>query len=159
MSDKSKGKLYEMCVRGNDYREDYDLEMFGEDVTAILKPIPDDDFLPIASFLKDHLDMDEDEAVERVEDAKEEVDDVDEESIDISKMDSEFVNIMQKGAKLAITGSYNDDGEEVEYTDDEAEEMVEMMVGGYSVELGGKALEISGNVRDVKKFPGARGSQ
>lgn len=159
MSDKSEGKLYEMCVRGDDYTEDHEFEMYGEDVTAIISPIVDEDFLPIASFLQDHLDMDEDEAVERVEDAKEEAEERDEDSVDISKMDKEFVRAMQNAAKLAIVGSYDDDGNEVEYDENEAEEMVSMMRGGYSVEIGGKALEISGNVRDAKKFPGARGGQ
>ncbi|WP_330630660.1 hypothetical protein [Halocatena halophila] len=159
MSDKPKGKLYEMCVRGDDYTEDYDFEMFGEEIAVIMSPIVDNEFLPIASFLKGHLDMDEEEAVERVEEAKEEAEERGDDTVDVSNMDKEFVEAMQDAAKLGIVGSYDDDGNMVEYTEDDAEKMVSMMRGGYSVELGGKALEISGNVRDVKKFPGSRGSQ
>ncbi|WP_264822310.1 hypothetical protein [Halocatena marina] len=156
MSDKPKGTLYEMCVRGDDYREEYEFEMFGEEITALMKPIKDKKFLPLTAYLKEHLDIDEEEAVEKVEEAKEESDG---ETIDISKMDEDFVTSIQNAAVYGIAGSVEDDGEIIEYTEDEARKMVDKMIGGYSVELGGKALEISGNVRDVKKFPGSRGGQ
>mgnify|MGYP006280912541 CR=1 FL=1 len=153
-----KGKLHEMAVRGRDYRDEYDFEMMGEEVTALLSPLPDKKFLPISAFLKDHLDMDEEEAVERVEEAKEEAEENGDGSIDISKMDKEFVAALQRAATFGIRGSYDDDGELVEYNEKEAGTIVEMMVGGYSVELGGKVLEISGDVRDATEFRGSRGS-
>ena len=156
-SNKSESKLYEMCVRGHKYRENYDFEMMGEDITASLGPAKDEQFLPIAAFLKDHLDMDEEDAVDAVEEAKEEAGE--DESIDISKMDTEFVGAMQQAAIVGLKGSYSESGELIEHTEEEAEEMVNMMVGGYSVEIGGKVLELSGNVRDVEKFPGSRGGQ
>ncbi|UBF22607.1 tail assembly chaperone [Halorubrum tailed virus 25] len=153
-----KGKLQEMAIRGRDYRDEYEFEMMGEDVTALLSPLPDKKFLPISAFLKAHLDMDEEEAVEKVEEAKEEAKENGEDSIDISKMDKEFVAALQRAAIFGIKGSYDDDGEVVEYDEEEARAMVEMMVGGYSVELGGKVLEISGDVRDATEFRGSRGS-
>ena len=156
-STKSESKLYEMCLRGRDYRENYDFEMFGEEVTAVLAPLPDKKFLPVAGFLKEHLDMDEEDAVDAVEEAKEEAGD--DESIDISEMDKEFVAAMQRAAVGGLKESLSADGDVVEHTEEEAEKMVGMMVGGYSVELGGKVLELSGDVRDVEKFPGSRGSQ
>ncbi|WP_281193728.1 hypothetical protein [Halorubrum sp. F4] len=158
-SDKPVSKLFEMCVRGDSYREDYDFEMFGEDVTAVLRPMKDEEFLPIAAFLKAHLDMDEEEAIDAVEAAKEEAEEAGEDSIDISQMDAEFVVAMQKAAVNALVGSYDGDGDFIEHDRDEAEKMVSMMVGGYSVELGGKALEIAGDVRDATKFRGSRGGQ
>ena len=148
----------DMCVRGRDYREDYDFEMMGEDVTASLAPLADEKFLPIAAFLKEHLGMDEEEAVEAVEDAKEEAEEAGEDSIDISKMDTEFVVTLQRAAIHGIKGSYDDEGNLIEHDEDEACRMVKMLVGGYSVELGGKVLEISGDVRDATKFRGSRGS-
>lgn len=158
MSDKPTSKLMDMCIRGRDYREDYEFEMMGEDVTAALAPLPDEQFLPIAGFLKEHLGMDEEEAVEAVEEAKEEAEEAGEDSIDITKMDAEFVVSMQRAAIKGLKGSYSDDGEYIEHTEEEAEQMVKMMVGGYSVEIGGKVLEISGDVRDATKFRGSRGS-
>lgn len=150
-----KGKLYDMAVRGRDYREDYDLEMMGEEVTAVLSPLADEHFLPISAFLKSHLDMDEEEAVEAVEEAKEESEG---DGIDISKMDTEFVVTLQKAAIHGIKGSYDEDGDLVEYDEEDARSMVKMLVGGYSVELGGKVLELSGDVRDATEFRGSRGS-
>jgi len=158
-SDKPVSKVFEMCVRGDSYREDYEFEMFGEEVTAVLRPMNDEEFLPIAGFLKAHLDMDEEEAIDTVEAAKEEAEEAGEDSIDISQMDEAFVAALQKAAINALVGSYGEDGELVEHDREEAEEMVSMMVGGYSVELGGKALEIAGDVRDATKFRGSRGGQ
>lgn len=155
-SNKPQSKLYEMCVRGHEYRDDYDFEMLGESVTASLGPLKDEQFLPIAGFLKEHLGMDEEDAVDTVEEAKEEADG---DSIDISNMDEAFVAAMQRAAIGGLKGSYSEDGELVDHDEDEATKMVEMMVGGYSVELGGKVLELSGDVRDVEKFPGSRGGQ
>ena len=88
-SNKSESKLYEMCVRGHKYREDYEFKMLGEDVVASLAPLKDEKFLPVAAFLKEHLGMDEEEAVEAVEEAKEEADAEGEDTIDISRMDGE----------------------------------------------------------------------
>lgn len=156
--EKSRGKLFDMAVRGHNYREEYELEMFGEDVIASLAPLKDKKFLPLAAFLKEHLGMDEDEAVEAIEEAKEEAEEAGEDTIDISKMDLEFVAAMQRAAIAGLKGSYTDDGELYEYTEAEAEQAVDMMVGGYSVEIGGKVLELSGDVRDATNFRGSRGS-
>jgi hypothetical protein len=147
-----------MAVFGSEYRDEYELEMFGEDVIAVLAPLEDKKFIPIASFLKEHLGMDEDEAVEAVEEAKDEAEEAGEDTIDISDMDEAFVAAMQRAAIAGIKGSYEDDGEAVEYTEEEATHMVNVMVGGYSVEIGGKVLELSGDVRDATKFRGTRGS-
>jgi hypothetical protein len=84
---------------------------------------------------------------------------MDEDSIDISQMDEAFVAAMQKAAINALVGSYDSEGDLIDHDRQEAEQMVEMMVGGYSVELGGKALEIAGDVRDATKFRGSRGGQ
>jgi hypothetical protein len=148
-----------MCVRGDRYREDYEFEMLGETVTASLKPMKDDKFLPIAAFLKAHLDMDEEDAIDAVEAAKEEAEEAGEDSIDISKMDTEFVVAMQKAAINSLVGSYDDEGNFYDHDEEEATKMIGMMVGGYSVELGGKSLEIAGDVRDATKFRGSRGGQ
>jgi hypothetical protein len=156
--EKPRSKLQEMCIRGAKFREDYDFEMFGEEVTAVLAPLPDQKFLPIAAFLKDHLGMDEDEAVEAIEDAKAEAEEAGEDTIDISKMDTEFVVTVQQAAIQGLKGSRDEDGDVIDHTEDEAREMVEMMVGGFSVEIGGKVLELSGDVRDATKFRGSRGS-
>jgi hypothetical protein len=165
MSDKKQSKLYEMAVRGTEFEDEYEFELYGEPVTAIIKPLVDDEFLPIAAFLSEHLDVDEDnieegeavsEAVEKVEEASDEDSDS---PVDVSQLDEEFVGAMQEAAILGLHGSYDEDGNKVEHTDEEVEFIVtEALMGGYSVELGSKVLEISGDVREAEKFRGTRGS-
>jgi hypothetical protein len=163
MSEKKQSKLYEMAVRGTEFEDEYEFELYGEPVTAVIKPLVDDEFLPIAAFLTEHLDVDED-TIEEGKAVSEAVDKVEEESegdepVDISQLDEEFVKWMQNAAKLGLHASYDEDGNKVEHTDEEIEFIVdEALMGGYSVELGSKVLEISGDVRDAEKFRGARGS-
>jgi hypothetical protein len=151
-----------MVVRGTNFRDDYDFELYGEEVTAILQPLVDDEFLPLAAFLSEHFDLeedvDQDEAVSEAIDKVEEAEESEDEPIDISKLDEEFVAIMQEAAVLGLYGGYDNDGEPVEYSEEESEEIVKSMMGGYSVELGGRVLELSGDVRDAEKFRGGRGS-
>jgi hypothetical protein len=163
-SERSQSKLHEMVVRGTNFKEDFELELYGEEVTVILQPLVDDEFLPIAAYLSEHLDFDEEvdgdeavsESIEKIEEAKEAA--PEEENIDMSKLDEEFVAVMQEAAKYGIWGGYDDDGEPVEHDEEEIEFIVENLMGGTSVELGGRVLEISGDVRDAEKFRGGRGS-
>lgn len=161
-SDKSRSKLTEMVVRGKNYREDEEIELFGEDVRVVLRPLVDDDFLPISAFLANHLDMDMEEADDAVSEAIDEVEEAREEGetdeVDVGKLDEEFVAAMQRAARLGIAGSYSEDGEKLEHSQEETDFIVDNMVGGASVEIGGRVLELSGDVRDAEKFPGARGS-
>lgn len=165
MSDnnRSQSKLQEMVIRGKEYREDYDFEMFGEEVTGVIRPLPDEEFLPLAAFLADHFDVDTDELDEEelAERANEEIEEArDEEGdVDMSKLDKEFVATLQQAAILGLEGAYDDNGEYVDHTKDEVKEMVTAMVGGYSVELGGEVLDLSGNIRDAERFRGSWGRQ
>lgn len=163
-SERSQSRLMEMVIRGTNFKDDYDFELYGEDVTAIMKPLVDDEFLPIAAMLAEKFDMEDEEldkaeavseAVDKVEEAKDEDADA---PIDISQLDEEFVALMQEAARLGLYGGYDNDGNEVEFDDDEIDYMISEMMGGYSVELGSQVLEISGDVRDADKFRGGRGS-
>lgn len=161
MSDKNITELKEMAVRGTDFRDDYEFEMYGEPVKAVIKPLVDNEYLPIAGKLASHLDIEEDqiESGETVEEALDEVEEAKEDGeIDMSQLDQEFVDTMQMAAIWGLHGSYDEDGEIIEYTEDECEEIVYSMLGGYSVELGSRVLEVSGDVRDANRFRGSRGS-
>lgn len=150
-----------MVVRGTEFEDEYDFELYGEEVTAVIKPLVDDDFLPIAALLAEKLDVEEEE-IKQEEAVSEAIDTVDEaaeeEGVDVSELDQEFVSVMQEAARLGLHASYNSEGEKVEHTDEEIEFMISEMRGGYSVELGSRVLEISGDVRDAEKFRGGRGS-
>lgn len=160
-SERSQSKLHEMVVRGTNFKEDFEFELYGEEITVILQPLVDDEFLPIAAYLATEMDFDEQieadeavsESIDKIEDAKGE----DEETIDISELDEDFVAVMQEAAKYGIWGGYDEDGEPVEHDEEEVDYIVENMMGGASVELGGRVLEISGDVRDAEKFRGGRG--
>ena len=143
MNEKPDSKLYEMVVRGKNYRETFSLEMFGEEVEVIIRPLMDKEFLPITAKLQEKFDLDEEEAIKEIEDAKEEGED---DFVDASAFDDEFVELMGRAASLGICA------EDMGHTDEEVEWMIENMVGGYSLEIGGAVLELSGNIIEAEKF-------
>lgn len=164
-TERSRSKLTEMAVRGSNYREDMEIELYGEPVEIKLRPLVDDEFLPIAAFLADHFDVDvDDEDFDTDEAVSEAIDEVDEaeaaedSGVDVSQFDEEFVDIMQTAAVLGIAGSYDDEGNFVEHSTEHNKEVVGQLMGGYSLEIAQKVLEVSGDIRDADKFRGTRGS-
>jgi hypothetical protein len=162
MSDKSLTELKEMAIRGSDYRDEYEFEMHGEPVKVVIRPLVDNEFLPILGSIAEKLDIDEEKVknAEAVDEVVEEVEDAEgEDGIEMEEFDAEIVDMLQKAAVLGVVGSYDGDGDVVEYDREEKEEIIyDMMIGGYSVELGSRILELSGDVRDAEKFRGGRGS-
>lgn len=159
-SERSRSTLQDLVIRGTKYREDYEFELYGEETTAIIRPLADEHFLPIAAGLADIMDMDVEDQEERDEAVSEAIDEVDESEegdIDISKLDEDFVELLQSAAILGLTGGYDEDGNEIEYDEEEKRDIIEGMMGAYSVEIGGRVLELSGDVRDAEKFRGGRG--
>jgi len=159
---ESISTLKEMAIRGKEYKEDSTFEMYGEEVTAIIQPLPDGEFIPLTALLMSYLDIESDD-IERDEVVEKAVDEVEaaevEDGVDMSQLDDEFVDAMQRAAIKGLYGGYDSSGDEVEYSDEEAEEIVrEGMLGGLSVELGRDVLELSGSMRDAEKFPTGRGS-
>jgi hypothetical protein len=90
--------------------------------------------------------MDAEEAKERIEEERESGED---ESIDASNFDREFVAIMQEAAAKGVDTTQGDaeglDEEEVLKT-------IQMLMGGKSIELAERVLDISSNAEDAKKF-------
>lgn len=149
-------ELYEMAVRGREYRKEDTIEMFGTEVSVVLRPLEDREFLPKTAALRAHLDVeDQDEVPDAARDKIEDEKDPETGEIDVSKLDEDFVGILQDSAAMGIVGGDEDGDMDQEMID----EMVYGMVGGYSVELGSRVLELAGSVRDVEEFPGARGGQ
>lgn len=144
-SEKSASKLYEMTVKGRNYRETETVQYFGEEVDVVLRPLVDDEFLPITAAMQDMMGIDEEEALEQIEEAKDEAEGQ-EELMDMSHLDEEFVHLMQTAARLGICG------DDMGHTQDEVDFMVDNMVGGLSVEIGGLVLDVSGDVEEAEKF-------
>ena len=92
-------KLREMALRGDEYRECIeDFTYYGLSGDLYVRPLTDPEFLPIAAFLEDRLDIDADEAQEMLEEEK----DVEEGEIDPTQFDEEFVYIMAQAAVKGI---------------------------------------------------------
>lgn len=151
-SNVNVSKLREMAIRGRDYRETIDFEYYDMEGELYVRPLTDEEFLPIAAFLEDRLDMDAEDAQEALEEEKDEVDD----SIDPSQFDEEFVEIMHEAAKLGIdTEQGIAEGED----DEGVEEIVKMLQGGKSLVIAEKVLEISSDAEDAEAFRRDGGSQ
>lgn len=150
MSDESENtnvnvsKLRELAVRGKNYREDFEVEYYGESATFALRPLVDIEFLPIAAFLEDKLGLDAEEAQEMVEEEREENDG----NIDPSNFDEEFVEIMQSAAIRGLTSGPDAPDEE----SDEVREQVESLQGGKSLEIAERVLDISSDAESAKSF-------
>lgn len=148
MSDKSENinvsKLRELAIRGKDYREDHEVEYYGESAVFALRPLVDIEFLPIAAFLEDKLGLDADEAQEMVEEEREE----NEGNIDPSNFDREFVEIMQQAAIYGLTSGPECDEAERE----EVRTQVESLQGGKSLEIAERVLDISSDAESAKSF-------
>lgn len=163
MTDKSIGKLREMAKRGRMYREVKEIDLFGETVEYEVRPLVDDEFLPLSAHMADHLGVEDedikggdtvDEALDEIDDARDEED----ADIDVGKLDDEFVGIIQKAAALGLTADFAEDGSKRELSQEDAEEFIGGLVGGYSLEIGYEVLDLAGNIRDAEKFRGGRGS-
>ncbi|AGM10998.1 tail assembly chaperone [Haloarcula virus HJTV-1] len=145
-NDVNISKLRELALRGKNYREEFETNYLGETLTLYLKPLTDLEFLPIAAFLEEKLDMDTEEAKERIEEEREAGDD---DSIDITNFDKEFVGIMQEAAAKGVDNTQGD----AEGLDDELVlETIRDLIGGKSIEIAERVLDISSNAEDAEKF-------
>lgn len=156
MTDESEknvnlSKLRELAIRGKDYREDLEVEYYGESATFAVRPLVDIEFLPIAAFLEDKLGLDAEEAQELVEEEREE----NEGNIDPSNFDREFVEIMQKAAIQGMTSG-------PEASDEEREQVraeIETLQGGKSLEIAERVLDISSDAESAKSFRTGRSGE
>lgn len=152
-----------MAKRGRKYREDRELELYGEDTRVQIKPLVDGEFLPLMGFIMRHFDVDPEEirGENSSEVAKEKIDEARDEDGDVDprKLDTEFVERMQDDAAIkGLTADYDEDGNRHPFSDEEAEEFVKGLHGGQSIELAYEVLELSGDIREAEKFRGGRGS-
>lgn len=145
-NDVNISKLRELALRGKNYREEFDTDYLGESLTLYLKPLTDLEFLPIAAFLEDKLDMDAEEAKERIEEERESGED---NEIDASNFDREFVGIMQEAAAKGVD---TEQGDAEGMTEEEVLDTIRMLLGGKSIEIAERVLDISSNAEDAKKF-------
>ena len=151
-SNANISKLREMALRGDDYRETIDFEYYGEEGELIVRPLTDEEFLPIAAFLEDRLDLDPEEAQEALEEGKDEEDN----TIDPGQFDEDFVAIMHEAAIFGI-----DTTEGIAEGEDEegVKEIVKMLQGGKSLIIAERVLEISSDADKAEQFRRDGGSE
>jgi hypothetical protein len=142
-----------MAVKGKNYREEYELEYFGETGTLVLKPLVDEVLIPLAAILEDKFEMDVDDAREELDEAKDESG-----NIDPSRLDKEFVRLM---ADAAVNGISTEEGaaageskeglrEIFGIADDEDENIG--FGGGKTLEIAEAVLDISSDADSAEKF-------
>lgn len=156
---KDLATLKEMMLRGRDYRTEHEAEIFGEEITLVLMPVADEDYYPILGALDSKLGLSEDEAMEEIEEALEEADG-DAANIDLSQFDAEFIGLLKRLCRYGIDPEGMDGDEEMmdemfgsrECPDQERPPTF----GGYVLEWGFEIMDVTGNLRDAKKFRGGR---
>jgi hypothetical protein len=142
-SEANISRFREMALRGDDYRESIDFEYYGMEGDLYVRPLTDPEFLPIAAFLEDRLDLDPEEAQEALEDGKEDG------SINPGQFDKEFVKIMHKAAQKGVdTEQGLAEGEDEEGVS----EIISMLQGGKSLVIAERVMEMSSNAEKAEKF-------
>jgi hypothetical protein len=143
-SNTNISQLREMALRGDDYREVIEFTYYDDMGELYIRPLQDEEFLPIAAFLEERLDLDPEEAQEALEDGKDESG-----GINPGQFDEAFVEIMQNAAVMGIDRNQGiAEGEDKEGI----RELVGMLQGGKSLIIAERVLEISSNAEKAESF-------
>lgn len=137
--ERSISKLRSMVLKGKNYREDYELEYFGEEITIELRPLKDTEFVDLVERIDDVVDEDE------LDDKIDDIDELEDEEME-EEFSSDFVDVMRDAAKMGI------DPESVGETEEGISELVDEFVGGVSIDIGAEVMEITSNLQDADRF-------
>lgn len=146
---KDLSLLSELMLRGKNFRQEHDAEVFGGEVTLVFKPVEDEEYIPFLGVLQDKLGLSEDDAKEQIEEALEDADGEAAE-VDLSSFDKEFVVMMKTLCRLGI------DAEAMGGDDELLASIIDGAVGGYTLEWGFEIMDLTGNLRDAKRFRSGR---
>jgi len=143
-NDTNISRLREMALRGDEFRDVIEFTYYEMEGELYVRPLVDEEFLPIAAFLESRLDMDAEEAQEALEEGKD-----DEGNIDPEQFDEDFVEIMHEAAALGIDAAQGiAEGEDEEGV----KEIVSMLQGGKSLVIAERVLEISSDADKAETF-------
>jgi len=144
-NDVNISRLREMALKGDQFRSSIDFTYYDMEGELYVRPLTDEEFLPIAAFLENRLDLDPEEAQETLEDGKDEAND----TIDPGQFDEAFVEIMHEAAVMGIDTSQGiAEGEDEEGV----KEIVSMLQGGKSLIIAERVLEISSDADKAEAF-------
>lgn len=150
--DVNISRLREMAIRGEQYREELEIEDYYDmSGTLYVKPLPDPEFLPIAAMLEDRLDIDHEEAAEKLEEGAD-----DDGTIDPGQFDKEFVEIMQKAA---LHGIDHEQGLAEGEDEEGIQEILNMIQGGLTLVIAEKVLNMTSDAGSAESFRRDGGSQ
>jgi hypothetical protein len=145
-------RLREMALRGDQFRDTIDFTYYDMEGELYVRPLTDEEFLPIAALLEDRLNLDPEEAQDALEEGKDEEDG----TIDPAQFDKDFVAIMFDAAVLGIdTEQGIAEGEDATGV----REIVEMLQGGKSLVIAERVLEISSDAEKAESFRRDGGSE
>lgn len=151
-SDVNISRLREMALKGDQFRDSIEFTYYDEEGDLFVRPLTDEEFLPIAAFLENRLDIDPEEAQEALDEGKDEAGD----SIDPGQFDQAFVEIMHQAA---IKGIDTDQGIAEGEDETGVEEIVTMLQGGKSLIIAERVLEISSDAESAEAFRRDGGSE
>jgi hypothetical protein len=138
-------RMREMAIRGEEYREEVEIEDYYDmDVTFVVKPLVDKEFLPIAAKLEERTDVDHEEVQDELEDAKE-----DDGTIDPENFDAEFVEIMQD---VCVAGIDRTAGAAEGEDEQGVRENLEKFQGGITLVIAEKILAITSDAGAAESF-------
>ena len=147
-------RLRQMAVRGDDYRDTMDFNYYGEEGELWVRPLTDDEFLPIATFLESRLDIDPEEAQKAIEEERE----ASGGEINPEDFDREFVDIMKEAAVFGIAtdggiaeGETEQGIREIVGATDNEEDNIGLQ-GGKTLLIAERVLEISSDAESAKSF-------
>lgn len=144
-------RLREMALRGDQFRDTIDFTYYDMEGELYVRPLTDEEFLPIAALLEDRLDLEPEEAKDALEEGKD-----DDGTIDPAQFDEDFVAIMFDAAVLGIdTEQGIAEGEDPRGV----REIVEMLQGGKSLVIAERVLEISSDAETAESFRRDGGSE
>lgn len=157
-SEKEEWDLYELCKLGDEYRKEFNFEMFGKDTSVTIKPLIDKEAIPYstklqAKFGADSKDEALDEAEEYVESAKDE-----DGEIDMNEVDADFMEIMEDVYADGVCADLTWPDEDSQEAEERKEFVKERSRDGAVIEIAMEVLDLSGTLEDALKFPG-RGRQ
>ena len=143
-------RFREIALKGHRYREEFDYDYFGEELTLSLKPVKEEELLPLQTLLMEKLGMDLDEAEEEINNAE------------AGDLDEEFINIMQE---IALRGIATDEGDAEGATKEDLREIIGAttedqdgedigLVGGLGVQIAQDVISISSDSEGAEKFRG-----
>lgn len=132
-------KFRELALRGANYREHKEFDLYGDTLEIPLKPLIDDDYYGLLFS----IDVDEDQ----VEEAMENAEDPETGEVDPNDLDADMVTMIQEAACMGI------DHEAMGETEEGVREIVtQILVGGKSLEIGSEVIELSDAMGEAEKF-------